>query len=191
VFVLEEAPRADATEHLLIRLHQGQASVGGCACVKSTHSQHSSTSPAGEMSLAHRAPITRFVRLPISSPSGPPALSLDLLLPSRCAICCFCKYLNHSVFIRSTPRMSWMNSFPYSYNAYGWMCILTLLGSEPLFIVIIAFRVQETVCVVCSNLNLIVNSASKSIHLRHNLTGYNDNFAHTLKNKGSKRGFLQ
>lgn len=145
VFVLEEAPRADATELLLIRLHQGQASVGGCACVKSTHSQHSSTSPAGEMSLAHRAPITRFVRLPISSPSGPPALSLDLLLPSRCAICCFCKYLNHSVFIRSTPRMSSMNSFPYSYNAYGWMCILTLLGSEA-FIVIIAFRVKETVC---------------------------------------------
>lgn len=87
---------------------------GGCACVKSTHSQHSSTSPAGEMSLAHRAPITRFVHLPISSPSGPPALSLDLLLPSRCAICCFCKYLNRSVFIRSTPRMSSMNSFPYS-----------------------------------------------------------------------------
>lgn len=54
-----------------------------------------------------------------------------------------------------------MNSFPYSYNAYGWIYILTLLGPEPL-IVIIAFRVQETVCVICSNLNLRVNWASSS-----------------------------
>lgn len=125
---------------------------GGRACVKSTHSQHSSTSPAGEMSLLHSPPITCFVHLPISSPSGPPAPSLALLLPSHCTICCYCKYLNRSVFIWSTPRMSSKNSFPYSYNAYGWTYILTLLGPEPL-IVIIAFRVQETVCVVCSNLN--------------------------------------
>lgn len=123
----------------------GPGFCGGRACVKSTHSQHSSTSPAGEMSLAHRAPITRFVRLPISSPSGPPAPSLTLLLPSRSAICCYCKYLDRSMFIRSTPRMSSMSSFPYSHNAYGWMYILTFLGAKPL-IVIIALRCQETAC---------------------------------------------
>lgn len=79
---------------------------GGRARVKSTHSQHSSTSPAGEMSLLHRAPITCFVHLPISSPSGPPALSLALLLPNHCTICCYCKYLNRLVFIWSTSGMS-------------------------------------------------------------------------------------
>lgn len=125
----------------------GPGFCGGCACVKSTHSQHSSISPAEEMSIAHRAPITCFVRLPISSPSGPPAPSLALLLPSRRAICCYCKYLDHSMFIRSTPRMSLMNSFTYSHNAYGWMYILTLLGPVQL-IVIIAFKGPGN-CVRC------------------------------------------
>lgn len=54
-----------------------------------------------------------------------------------------------------------MNSFPYSHNAYGWMYILTLLGPEPL-IVIIAFRCQETVSVVSTNLNLRVNWVSNN-----------------------------
>lgn len=142
-------------------LSSGTGFCGGRACVKSTHSQHSSTSPAGEMSLAHRAPITRFVRLPISSPPGPPAPSLALLLPNCHAICCYCKYLDHSMFIRSTPRMSSINSFPYSHNAYGWMYILTLLGPEPL-IVIIAFRCQETLSVDSTNLNLRVNWVSNN-----------------------------
>lgn len=135
------------------------------ACVKSTHSQHSSTSPGGEMSLAHRAPITCFVPLPVSSPPGPPALSPALSLPSRCAICCSCKYLNRSVFIRSSPRMSSMNSFPYSHNAYGWMYISALLGPEAL-IVIIVFRVQETLHVVCVNLNLRVNWTSNNSYIQ-------------------------
>ncbi len=60
----------------------GPGFCGGRACVKSTHSQHSSTSPAGKMSLAHRAPITRFVRLPISSPRDPRLL----LWPSCCQV---------------------------------------------------------------------------------------------------------
>lgn len=139
----------------------GPGFCGGRACVKSTHSQHSSTSPAGEMSLAHRAPITRFVRLPISSPPGPLAPSLALLLPNHHAICCYCKYLDRLKFIRSTPWMSSMNSFPYSHNANGWMSILTLLGPEPL-IVIIGFRCQETVSVVSTNLNFRVNRVSNN-----------------------------
>lgn len=120
---------------------------GGRACVKSTHSQHSSTSPAGEMSLARRAPITRFVRLPILSPPGPPAL---FLAPVAAKTLCnlLLLHLNCSMFIRSTPRMSSMNSLPYFHYANGLMYVLTSLGPEPLNVIRSIRAAGNRVCVL-------------------------------------------
>lgn len=161
VFVLEEAPRADATELLLICPHQGQASAGGAR----VWSQHIPSIPPLPLQERCHWPTEHqslaLFACPSPLPLGPPAPSLALLLPNCHAICCYCKYLDHSMFIRSTPRMSSINSFPYSHNASGWMYILTLLGPEPL-IVIIAFRCQETLSVDSTNLNLRVNWVSNN-----------------------------
>lgn len=148
MFVLEEAPRAAATELLLIPPHRGLASVGG-ARVWSQHIpsipplplQERCHWPAEHQSLA-------LFACPSSLPRDPRLSFLPRLLPRHCAICCYCKYLNRSMFIRSTPRMSSMNSFPYFHYANGLMYVLTSLGPEPLNVIRSIRAAGNRVCVL-------------------------------------------
>lgn len=144
VFVLEEAPRAAATELLLIPPLRGPASVGG-ARVWSQHIPSIPPLPLQERChwpAEHQSPA--LFACPSSLPRDP---RLSLLLPRHCAICCYCKYVNRSTFIWSTPRMSSMNSFPYFRNANGLMYVLILLGPEPLIVILSNWAAGNCVCV--------------------------------------------